>query len=194
VQDEQRLVKAAQRGDAEAFAKLYESYFERVLHYVVARVGNRAEAEDLAGDVFIRAYEALGTYQWRGLPFSTWLFRIAHNRVVDYLRKLGSREVVYLEQPSVLEGANEDPDQELEAKWSLQQVLNAMVDLTISQRQVIALRFASGMSLAETAKVMGKNEGAIKALQHSAVKALRRAVERRGQMRTGVKVGGQEAR
>lgn len=178
VQEEARLAQAAKEGSGEAFARLYELYFERVYRYVLVRVGNPAQAEDLAGDVFIRAFEALKSYAWRGVPFSAWLFRIAHNRVVDHHRKEAGREPVYLDGPVSFEG--DDPHDAVVLKMNIEAALGALEELTNSQRQVIALRFASGLSIAETAKAMGKNEGAIKALQHSAIRALRRVLERRG--------------
>ena len=178
MQEEGRLAQDARAGSGEAFAKLYEMYFDRVFRYVLVRVGNPAEAEDLAGDVFIRAYESLKSYQWRGVPFSAWLFRIAHNRIVDHLRKEGGKEPVYLDGPIGLEG--EDPHEQAVLSINVEETKRAMAELTDAQRHVIALRFASGLSIAETARAMQKNEGAIKALQHSAVRALRRVMERRG--------------
>lgn len=180
--DEQGLVREAQQGNAGAFARLYESYFDRVYRYVAVRVGNSADAEDLTGAVFLKALESIGRFQWRGAPFSAWLFRIAHNLLVDRLRSRSRREEVVLDE--ALPDARQGPDDLVELKVSVEQMLGAVHHLTDAQRQVIALRFASGLSIQETAQVMGRNEGAVKALQHSAVQALRRILTK-GPVRTG---------
>lgn len=190
MQSDEQLAKAAQQGDVQAFAQLYEHYVASVYRYVVARVGSKTEAEDLTGDIFIRAFESIRSYEWRGVPFSSWLFKIGHNRIVDHFRKEGSKEFVYMDGPLSLDGP--DPHDAVELKINMEEALSALKELTEAQRQVIALRFASGLSLAETAAVMRKKEGAIKALQHSAIQALRRTLERRGKLSTTL--GTQDAR
>ncbi len=177
---DEELAKAAKQGDTQAFAELYERHINRMYRYVVTRVGNTTVAEDVTGDIFIRAFESIGSYEWRGVPFSSWLFKIAHNRIVDHFRREGSREFVYVDGPLSLDGP--DPHDVVEFKMDTEEALTALRELTESQRQVIALRFASGLSLAETAAVMKKKEGAIKALQHSAIQAMRRILERRGKL------------
>ncbi|GAH71496.1 unnamed protein product, partial [marine sediment metagenome] len=86
---EKDVVSRAVKGDGGAFAQLYEEHFDRIYRYVYLKVGNQAEAEDLTQEVFVKALEAIGSYKWRNLPFVAWLFRIAHNQVIDYLRKQG---------------------------------------------------------------------------------------------------------
>lgn len=125
--------------------------------------------------VFLRALEAIGKYEMRGLPFSSWLYRIAHNLVVDQQRKnKGDRELP-LEEVSV--PAGEDPVAMAEKGIALEQVRGAMKQLTKAQQEVVELRFAAELSIAEIAGIMGKNEGAIKALQHSAILALRKILK-----------------
>lgn len=104
VHDEQGLVERARAGDTGAFARLYEDYFDRVYRYIAIRVGSRVEAEDLTEQVFLKALESIGSFQWRGVPFSSWLFRIAHNQVVDYLRKATKRESLPLDESVVAGG------------------------------------------------------------------------------------------
>ncbi len=87
MQDEESLVRRAQQQDREAFAQIYEEYFDKIYRYVVLRIGNKTEAEDLAQQVFLNALRSISSFKWRGVPFSAWLFRISHNLVVDYLRK-----------------------------------------------------------------------------------------------------------
>lgn len=125
--------------------------------------------------VFIRAYESISSYKSRGVPFSAWLFRIAHNQMVDYIRRESKRPTVMLDESLPIPG-NSNPEREVEIKLELEKVVSAARRLTRAQREVISLRFAGGLSIMEVAKVMGKSEGAIKALQHSAVLALRKTL------------------
>ena len=172
VQDEQDLVHRAQNGDKEAFTELYETYFGKLYRYVVARIGNRAEAEDMTQQVFVKAYKSISSYRWRGVPFSAWLFRIAHNLVVDFFRKESKRPTVPLEESLV--ASNDNVQQVVERRLDIERVMAATRQLTAAQREVVSLRFAGGLAIAEVARVMGKSEGAVKALQHSAIAALRR--------------------
>lgn len=176
--DEQNLVRWAQQGDKQAFAQLYEIHFDRIYRYTVLRIGSGMEAEDLTQQVFLKALEAIHSFKWKGTPFSAWLFRIAHNLVVDHLRKKSKQRNVPLDEASVTSGSN--PQLAAEHRLRLEQLVSAAKQLTEAQREVIGLRFASDLSVAETAKVMGKSEGAVKALQHSAIVALRRVLSAGG--------------
>jgi len=175
VQDELDFVQQACQGDKEAFTKLYESHFEKIYRYVAIKLGNRAEAEDMTQQVFIRAYESIGSYKHQGFPFSAWLFRIAHNQVVDYIRKESKKPTVQLDESMPIMG-DSDPVHDVEVKLSMEKVAAASRKLTQAQREVISLRFAGGLSIAEAAKTMNKSEGAIKALQFSAIQALRKTL------------------
>jgi RNA polymerase sigma-70 factor (ECF subfamily) len=175
VQDEKNLVHKARQGDKEAFAALYESHFDRIYRYLVVKIGSKTEAEDMTQQVFIRAYESIGSYQWQGIPFSAWLFRIAHNQVVDFVRKQSKKPMVWLDESLPIVG-DSDPQGEVEVKLNIEQVAMATRQLTKAQREVISLRFAGGMSITEVAKAMRKSEGAIKALQHSAILSLRKTL------------------
>ena len=132
------------------------------------------EAEDLTQQVFLNALRSISSFKWKGIPFSAWLFRIAHNQVVDYLRKVAKRTTDSLEGKVAMSSSN--PQLEVERKLAIEQVLLATQQLTEAQREVISLRFTSELPIAEVAKVMGKSEGAVKALQHSAIVALRKAL------------------
>lgn len=174
MQDEQDLAQRAQRGDKEAFAQLYETHFDKIYRYVILRVGKRAEAEDMTQQVFVKAYEAISSFRWKGIPFSAWLFRIARNLVIDYIRKEKKRPTVSFEESLVASDSN--PGLEVEQRLDIEQVVSATRRLTEAQREVISLRFAGGLSVAEVAGVMGKTAGAVKALQHSAIVALRKVL------------------
>ncbi len=176
MQDEKNLVHKACGGDKEAFATLYESHFDKIYRYVVIKIGNRTEAEDMTQQVFIKAYESIGSYQYQGVPFSSWLFRIAHNQIVDFIRKESKKPTVQLDESLPIMG-DSDPQGEVELKLNVEQVVLASKQLTKAQREVISLRFAGGLSIAEVATTMKRSENAVKALQHSAILALRKCLK-----------------
>jgi len=175
VQDEQSLVKRAQHRDQEAFAQLYEEYFDKIYRYVTLKIGNETEAEDMAQQVFLKALQSISSFKWKGIPFSAWLFRIAHNQVVDYFRSK-KRTNVPLNESLVSSDSSDNPQSAVEQKLDIEQVFAATKQLTESQREVISLRFTSELPVAQVAKVMGKSQGAVKALQHSAIVALRKTL------------------
>ncbi len=173
-QDEISLVQRAQQRDQEAFAQLYEAYFDRIYRYLVLRMGNQMEAEDLTQQVFMKALESISGFRWKGVPFSAWLYRIAHNLAVDSLRRRSRNTVDCVEEPEAVSDCN--PQVELEKKLDIAELVQAMKKLTKAQSEVISLRFASDLPIAQVARIMGKSEGAIKALQHSAILALRKVM------------------
>ena len=174
MQDEESLVWRAKQGDQQAFAQLYEEHFDRIYRYVVLRIGDKTEAEDMTQQVFINALHSISSFKWKGIPFSAWLFRIAHNQVVDYFRKKAKQATVPLDESQVSSDSN--PQLMAEHKLDIDQLLSATKQLTKAQHEVIALRFAAELPIAQVAKVMGKSQGAVKALQHSAIVALRKAL------------------
>ena len=101
VQDELILVRRAQQQDQEAFAELYEAYFDRIYRYIVLKIGDRTEAEDMTQQVFLKALKSLPAYKWKEVPFSAWLYRIAHNLMVDHFRKAGRQQLASLPRPSL---------------------------------------------------------------------------------------------
>ena len=174
MQDEQRLVQQAQQGEKEAFARLYEGHFDKIYCYMFLRVGDRGEAEDMTQQVFLKALQSIPDFRWKGTPVSAWLFRIAHNLVIDYWRKEKKRATIPLDES--VAGTGMDPELMAEHRLAIKQLVSATKRLTEAQREVIGLRFAGGLSVAEVAEVMGKSQGAVKALQHSAIVALRKAL------------------
>ncbi len=174
MQNEESLVHRAQQRETEAFAQLYENYFDKIYRYVVFKIGNRTEAEDLTQQVFLNALQSISSFKWKGRPFSAWLFRIAHNQIVDYLRKKTRQATTPLDKSTVISDSN--PQLAIERKLDIEQLLLATKRLTKAQREVISLRFAGELPIAEVAKVMDKSEGAVKALQHSAIVALRKTL------------------
>jgi RNA polymerase sigma-70 factor, ECF subfamily len=175
VQEEMNLVQRARQGDQEAFAQLYETHFDKIFRYMVLKIRNQAESEDMTQQVFVKAYESIGSYRSQGVPFTAWLFRIAHNQMVDYVRKQSKKPTVFLDETLPIED-DTDLEQEVETKIEMERVVLASKHLTKAQQEVISLRFAGGLSITEAAKTMRKSEGAIKALQHSAILALRKTL------------------
>lgn len=171
-QGERLIVDAARTGDEAALSELYTLYFPRVYRYILARTGNPYDAEDLAEEVFMRVIEAIERFQWRDVPFSAWLFRIAHNAVISQRRKESARgrSAPLLD---VLAIDSQGPDELVENRLVLNEIMEASEQLPEAQRQVIALRFAAALSVAETALAMGKGEGNVKVIQHKAIVKLR---------------------
>ncbi len=163
-------MRAAQAGDAEAFAALYERYVDRLYRYIYYRVGNRTEAEDLTEQVFLKAWEAIRRYEERGVPFGAWLFRLAHNLVIDHYRT--TRPTQSLEATGGPTPA--DPDRLLSLRLELADLQQALARLPEEQQAVIILRFLEGLSHQEVARLLGKSEGAVRVIQHRALAALAR--------------------
>jgi len=171
-QGERAIVDAARTGDESALTELYVLYFPRVYRYILARMGNPYDAEDLTEEVFLRVLDAIERFQWREAPFSAWLFRIAHNAVVSQRRKEGARG-----RSSPLSEAlpvdSQGPEVVVENWLALSEIMKAAETLPEAQRRVISLRFAAGLSVAETARAMSKGEGNVKVIQHKAIAKLR---------------------
>ena len=174
MQDEKELVERAQHHDQEAFAQLYEEHFDKIYRYITLKIGNKMEAEDMTQQVFLKALQSISSFKWKGVPFSAWLFRIAHNQVVDYFRKKKHTAVPLDES---LATNDNNPQLIVEQKLDTEQLLSATKQLTEAQREVISLRFAGELSIAQVAKTIGKSQGAVKALQHSGVVALRKILQ-----------------
>ncbi|MDD5289325.1 MAG: sigma-70 family RNA polymerase sigma factor [Dehalococcoidales bacterium] len=153
-------------------AGLYEEYYDKLAHYVFVRIGNRSEAEDIAGEVFLKALKSLKSYREQGIPMQGWLFRIAHNMTVDYLRKMDKRKTVPLD--SLILPDDDDPADKAEKNIDLGLLTEAMKQLTPDQREVINLRFFSGLTSKETGEIMNKSDGAVREMQRAAIEKLRK--------------------
>jgi RNA polymerase sigma-70 factor (ECF subfamily) len=187
LQDEQNLVHRAQQGDKnEALAELYEAYFDNIYRYVMVRIGNRVEAEDITQEVFLKASRSIHSFRWKGVPFSAWLFRIARNEVIDCLRKKSRQPTFSLSDlPVVPASSTGNPHPVAELGLDIEQLRAAIQRLTQAQQEVISLRFSAELSIAEVANLMGKSQGAVKALQHSAILALRQVLSKGGDNEQG---------
>ena len=165
--EERLLIEAAQK-DPGRFAELYELNFHRVYAYVLRRVHNRIDAQDLTAHVFQQALANLGKFSWRGAPFAAWLYRIASNAIADQARRK-SREVLDNDQV----GSANPGTAELESSERRARVFQAVSKLPEDQRRVIMLRFADEKSVREIAVELGRSEGAVKQLQFRGLETLR---------------------
>jgi len=171
------LVGRAQQGDRAALEELYLLHFDRIYSYLHMSVGSRHDAEDLTTQTFVKMLEAIGRFQWRSVPFSAWLFRIAHNLAMDHFR--ASRR--WQSEEEIPEGVQgEEISAEEQALVSLGQtsMLELIDRLSPEQRQVLTLKFVFRFSNAEAAAILGKTEGAVKSLQHRALASLQKHVTR----------------
>ena len=177
--EERRLIEAAQ-SDPARFAEVYENYFELVYAYVARRVRNRAEAEDLTGEVFRKALASLPRFKWRGAPFAAWLFRIASNMIADRSKRVG-REVPLDESSVAARGASAQvgkgdgtsQQQDLEESERRALLFRMVDELAEDQARVVIMRFAEEKSISEIAVALDRSEGAVKQLQFRALENLR---------------------
>lgn len=177
IPEEGHLVHQAKSGDSEAFAQLYDAYMERVYRYVYFRVSDEQTAEDLASQVFLKAWEGLERYQINGSPFVAWLYTIAHNLVIDHYRT--RKEAVGLDEIIPLAAEDESLDEQVGASFDLQIMREVLEILNEEQQQVLTLRFIAELSTEEIAKAMGKREGAVRALQMRALQMMSKHMQER---------------
>jgi RNA polymerase sigma-70 factor (ECF subfamily) len=171
------LVQRAQAGDAEAFGELYDRYVDLVYRYVYYRVGSAAVAEDLTSETFLRALRRLSSFTWQGRDVGAWFVTIARNLIADHYKSSRYRLEMTSDDVTTVSEANVSQDGPENAVLEAMQnkvLLEAVKQLNAEQQECIVLRFLQGLSVAETAKAMGKNDGAIKALQYRAIRSLGR--------------------
>jgi|ERR1041385_1475796 RNA polymerase sigma-70 factor (ECF subfamily) len=165
MEDERLLIEAAQR-DPSRFADLYEEHFERVYAYVVRRVCDRSEAQDITADVFQQALANIGRFEWRGAPFAAWLYRIAANAVADHFQRKSRQSSA----PPPSQSSTDEDYEDVERRAALFRLVNR---LPPDQRRVIAMRFGEEKSIREIAQEIGRSEGAVKQLQWRGLQSLR---------------------
>jgi RNA polymerase sigma-70 factor, ECF subfamily len=171
------LVQNAQRGDVDAVGELYDRHHERIFRYVWARVRDRGTAEDLTGDVFTRMVTHLGGYQVGSVPFVAWLYRIAHNLIIDHYRKEKATMSVPLHYADGVSQSQDNPTTVVERQLTLEKIHHALTTIDQTQQEVVILRFLVGLSLNEVAHTVDKSVAAVKALQHRGLSALRLALK-----------------
>ncbi|GAA3088346.1 MULTISPECIES: ECF subfamily RNA polymerase sigma factor, BldN family [Streptomyces] len=168
------LVERAQAGESDAFGRLYDQYSDTVYRYIYYRVGGKATAEDLTSETFLRALRRISTFTWQGRDFGAWLVTIARNLVADHFKSSRFRLEVTTGEMLDANEVERSPEDSVLESLSNAALLDAVRRLNPQQQECVTLRFLQGLSVAETARVMGKNEGAIKTLQYRAVRTLAR--------------------
>jgi len=180
-EDEKSWVERARTGDPEAAGWLYERYFDRIYRYVYLKLGDPTDSEDLTEQVFLKMLESVGSFQWQGSTFASWLYRIAHNQVVDFLRQHSRRPQSSIEPVrDVLPSDRGDPHQHAEQRDFAEQLVSSMAELTELQAQVITLKFGSDLTNAQVAQILERTEGAVKALQFAALQKLNKIMSEKG--------------
>lgn len=165
---EQAQIEAAKKDPAH-FAALYDAHFDRIYAFVASRVRNRAVAEDITSEVFVRALGAINSFEWRGVPFSAWLYRIASNRIASHASQVDRQgDASPSEEPAA------DEISVVERRATLFRLVDTLPG---DQRRVIDMRFAEGRSIREIAELLGRSEGAVKQLQWRAIHNLRARME-----------------
>lgn len=174
--DLSQLVARAHMGEADAIGRLYDQHQAEIFRYLWARVGERALAEDLTGEVFMRMLTGLPRYRPGAAPFRAWLYQIARNLLIDHYRKTGKRTMAPLQQAETMTDGSPDMVTVVDQRLTLERVHRALTRLDEAQREVVTLRFLSGLSLQEVAQTLGKTENSVKALQHRGLAALRQVL------------------
>lgn len=171
--DDEDLLERAIQGEQEAFGQLYELYVGRIFNYIYYRTGNIYDAEDLTERVFVRALHHIGRYNQRGLPFSAWLYRIAHNLVANWHRDNSRRKEIPLDDGLLTGHASGFPEHEVMQAEEQDRLLKAIRCLPGERQQLLILKFVDHLSNAEIGQIMGRTEGAIKSLYHRTLLAVR---------------------
>jgi RNA polymerase sigma-70 factor (ECF subfamily) len=153
-------------------ANLYDEYYDKIAHYVYVRLGDRTEAEDIASEVFLKALLSIKRYEERGLPMQAWLFKIAHNLVIDRVRTTTKDKAVLADTTAIRDES--DPEATIEKKMQLERVTEAMKELSEEQREVLRLRFFGGLTSKEVGNLLDKSDGAVREMQRAALEKLRR--------------------
>lgn len=177
--DEDACIEAA-RTDANAFGELYDHYVDRIYSYIFHRVNNVHDAEDLTSRVFYRAMSHIRTYENKGVPFSAWLYRIAHNLVANWHRDRHRRPVVSLDELVVRSVAEEHPEFHMESEDNIRLVRKLIQDLDATRQELLVLKFTEGLSNTEIGSIMGRTEGAIKSLYHRTLLQMRKELLKKG--------------
>ncbi len=170
--EEQELVKKAKNGEREAFGKLYDKHLTPIYRFVFLKVGNRADAEDISHQVFLSAWQNIRNYKFQGHPFSSWLYKIAINTVIDYWRMRKNNVSIELVSEKIITDPAE-ASLAVEQRLEFELVKTALLKLEPDQQNVLIMKFIDELSNKEIAHILNKSEGAIRVIQHRALRQLR---------------------
>lgn len=176
LEDEQKIVKKAKDGEVEAFGLLYDHYLPKIYRFVLLKVSHREEAEDLTHQAFLKAWENINQYNFKGYSFGAWLYRIARNITVDYYRN--NRSETSLEEVSeiAIEGLSLGGTIDKKIEW--EGLIKSLKHLKEIEQEVLIMRFVEDLPLKEIAEAIGKSEGAVKLIQHRAINNLKKIVSK----------------
>lgn len=178
-QEDQELIECA-KDNPDLFGELYERYVDRIYNYIYHRVGNVHDAEDLTSRTFFRALSHLQHYEDKGVPFSAWLYRIAHNLVANWHRDRKRRPVVALDDVIIRGLLEEHPEAVTQVQDNVRYLREAIRKLDPDRQSLLVLKFSEGLSNAEIGNILGRSEGAIKSLYHRTLLALRNELLKKG--------------
>lgn len=181
------IIEKAIAGDTDAFGALYERYVRRIYNYIFYRTGNINDSEDLTARVFQRAFRHILNYDHRGVPFSAWLYRIAHNLVANWYRDRSRKKEVILDEYLASDFHHDYPERSLVQNQDTDKLMKAIRRLPPERQQLVILKFVEGMSNADIGVVMSRSEGAIKSLYHRTLESLRKEIEKIEDSNTKVK-------
>jgi RNA polymerase sigma-70 factor (ECF subfamily) len=171
--NEEEVLSLASEGDRDAFGRLYERYVDRIFNYVYYRTGNLHDAEDLTARVFQRAMNHIQNYKDRGVPFSAWLYRIAHNLVANWHRDRSRKQEIPLDDLPILPTKGDHPERNLVRSQEQDALLKLIRRLPPERQTLLILKFVEDLSNAEIGAIMERSEGAVKSLYHRTLLALR---------------------
>ncbi|OGY57896.1 MAG: hypothetical protein A3D47_01295 [Candidatus Colwellbacteria bacterium RIFCSPHIGHO2_02_FULL_43_15] len=172
LEDEQKLVKQAQDGGVEAFGLLYDHYLPRIYRFVLLKVSHREDAEDLSHQAFLKAWENIEQYDFRGYSFGSWLYRIARNVTIDYYRSAKTE----VSTDNIADLIEETVRLDLDLKMEWEELMTGIKQLKEVEQDVLIMRFVEDLSIKETAESIEKSEGAVKLIQHRAINNLKKIV------------------
>jgi RNA polymerase sigma-70 factor (ECF subfamily) len=179
-EEEEAILVEKAKSDPEAFGRLYERHVDRIYNYIYYRTGNAQDAEDLTARTFHRALDNIGRYKQRGVPFSAWLYRIAHNLVANWHRDRDRHKELSLEDQVLESPVAGSPERSAVVEEEREALLRAIRRLPSERQQLLLLKFIESMSNAQIGNIMGRSEGAIKSLYHRTLIALREDLRARG--------------
>jgi len=168
--EDHQLVDKARKGDRQAFSRLYHQYIDSIYRFVLLKIGNKQLAEDITSQVFLQAWKHIRRYRITRVPFSGWLYRIARNQIIDFYRSYRPR--LSLDETKLDIWIN-NPVTEFDEKAELRQIYVALKKLSEIQQSVVIMKFIEGLSNKEIAQALRKSEGAVKLIQHRAIKKLK---------------------
>lgn len=170
--EEKLLIQKAIDGDSASFGKLYDIHLPKIYRFVFLKVGRKQDAEDISQQVFVSAWQNMSTYEFKGFPFSSWLYRIAGNAVIDYYRT--AKPAISIDQvPEEFFSENSGEETKVDTAISIRLIRTALTKLEHDQQSVILMKFVEDFSNKEIAEALGKTEGAVRVIQHRALKQLK---------------------